>query len=713
MPTREEMIAELKSLRDSSPVLTKEQMIKELKSIRDGSKGPSVGTSAIRQAAQGFTGGFSDEIAGLVEGAGRSLGIDGLGGPMKNISLNESGPTLNVDELKKAYQAGRDEERLALREDQKTNPGTTLAANIVGGVVSPINKIAKGMSVAKSGATLGGVYGLGTSEADTLGGTIVDTASGAVAGGVLGKGLDKLGKAIAPASQNIAQSIRPAAAKLNKNEILQAADNLGIKVTPGMLDDTGFIERLESSLAKSPSFFGQRVAERQRAVTDALSDAVSGLTDEATNLSPFQVGEKFKSGVTAKVGERLDPISAVFNEVAESTKHIPIREKSVESIIKNINKDDLYSLGVGSESAKKYVNAIPNLKNANQVKSLMTALNADLRAAEGAEKQVLGMIKDKLSRLENNSILRSAIESSKNPKEGQQIGREIVGDLLDARRGYANLSQDVKSVAKDARIKSNNPNNFLNLLEEVPSERVQDKFFNVENNRALSNLRDKFPEQFELLRTGKLKEISDAAVDNSLNGQGRTSTQKFLNEIRNLNPEAREMLFRDGLTTINDISTIQKSLPRNFNPSGTASEQGWKQAIAANIFDTGNYLLYKGASTNLGKKVGGALNNAGQGSFNTLRDVTSKGAKSISAPVARLLPEQFATKGPERWMAVGANKLQEHENSGFTPDQIEQLKKTKKGRQLLFEASDLVPNTKAMNKVVEQIRSGMNQEGGE
>lgn len=666
---------------------------------------PSAVASAIRQTAQGFTGGFSDEIAGVTEAAGRIVGVDGLGGAMKNISLNPDGMTFSKEDIQRAYESGRDQERQVLKKDSEANPGTSLAANIIGGVASPINKIAKGMSVAKTGATLGGVYGLGSSESDTALGMAGDTLTGAGTGLVLGKGLEKLGNAVAPTAEKIADKIRPSVPKINKNEILQAADRLGIKVTPGMLDDTGFVERLESSLAKSPSLFGQKVAQRQKSVTDALRDTLSGLTDEATNLSPYQVGEKFKSGVTAKVGERLDPISTVFDEVAQSTKHIPVSEKSIKAITRNIEADDLYSLGVGSETAKKYVDALANLKNANQVKSLMTALNQDLRAAQGSDKQVLGMIKDKLSRLENNSILRSAIEASKNPKEGQIIGKEIVGDLLDARKGYAGLAQDVNSVAKDARIKSNSPNGFLNNLEDVPSERIQDKFFNVENNRALSNLKEKFPEQFNLLRQGKLKEISDSAIDNSVNGQGRLSTQKFLNEVRNLNPEAQDMLFNQGVSKLNDVSTIQKSLPRNFNPSGTADQQSWKDALFSNVKDVPNYLLYKGASTNLGKKVGNALT---ESSVDVARDVTASGIKGLNAPLARTLPEQFVTKsslkGYDKWASDGVNKIIEHDNV-FSKDQIESFKQNKKAKELLIKASSLKPNSKAMDKIVSELKT--------
>jgi hypothetical protein len=423
--------------------------------------------------------------------------------------------------------------------------------------------------------------------------------------GVVKYGVDKTKQGF----QKAADLISPAKEKLNAPEIIAAAKELGIEVTPGMLDDSGFVERLESSLAKSPSYFGQKLKRALTGVYDGLNKAGQELTDEATNLEPFAIGEKFKSNVTANLAEKLDPISSVFNEVAESTKHIPVGERSLERVGANIANDDLFSLGVGSETAKKYVDAIPKLKNANQIKSLMTALNEDLRAAQGSDRQVLGMIKEKLARLENNSIVRGAIQAARETGSGpgsmkaatgEAIGKDIVGDLLDARKAYAGVAKDVAGVAKEARLKIRGPGSFGDVVEQIPSERIQDKFFNVDNIRQIKGLQDVFPEAAELLRQGKLKEGLEAAIDNSLAGQGQFASNKFLKWARGLNPSAQVHLFgQDGAAKIANMQTVQNAMPRNFNPSGTASELGWKDIIQTNVKDAINYGMYRGAAANM------------------------------------------------------------------------------------------------------------------
>ena len=81
---------------------------------------------------------------------------------------------------------------------------------------------------------------------------------------------------------------------------------------------------------------------------------------------------------------------------------------------------------------------------------------------------------------------------------------------------------------------------FLDEVEKVPSETIQAKFFNVNNSRQLKSLQDKFPEQFDLLKQGKLKDIADAAIDFSQKGKGETNTANFLKEVRSLTPEFKK-----------------------------------------------------------------------------------------------------------------------------------------------------------------------------
>ena len=562
---------------------------------------PSVVESGIRGLTSGLSAGFSDELSGGLEALGTAAGVKGIGKDFGEQELSDDGPTLDWEVLKHAYKAQRDSYRKKMKKDSDENPVASGAGQLVGAVASPLNKIMPG-NIVKQGAALGGITGLGMSEADNVGEMALDTAKGAGMGAALGKGFQEVGKLANQGASKMASFISPAKKKLNADQIREAADRLGIKVTPGMLDDSGFVERLEGVLSKSPSFLGQHVNRNQKAVVERLMSASDDALSEAGNLSPYQLGETFKSGVAAKVGERLDPLSAVFDEVAESTKNIPIGDKSKAAIKRNIENLDVFRLTGGSGKASQYAEMIPKLKNADEVKTAMTLLRKDIQSAEGAEKQVLLAIKEKLATLEKNSIMRGAIQTAKEGglRNGKQIGRDIVGDLRDARTGYRELSQDLGSVAENARLKTQSgPSAFLDSLEAVPSERMSDKFFNTENNRQLMNLKEKFPEQFDLLKGGKLKDIKDAAIDNSMNGQGKLSPQKFLNQSRDLNPEAKQMLFGDKSGLVDDIQTVQQSLPRNFNPSGTASEQGWTDALYRNVKDIPTFMLYKGASSNL------------------------------------------------------------------------------------------------------------------
>lgn len=685
--------------------------------------------TAVRSGIQGLTGSFSDEAAGAVESIGKVVGLDGLGGPMKDIKMSDEGPTVNWNIIKEAYEKGRDHERAALKKGEEENPGTAITSNIVGSVFSPINKIAKGMSVVKGGAFLGGINAAGMSEADNIVDLGIDTAKGVGTGYIVGKGLQKAGQGLNKGAKAVANAIEPVREKVNVQKILEAAKKLGIKVTPGMLDDTGFIERLESTLANSPSLFGRSVARNRDMVTKALNETSETLTSEASNLSPYQMGEKVKSGITSKVAERLDPIKAVFNEVAESTESIPVSKRSLDAISRNIQNLKLFRLTDGKGKPGEYLNMIGRIQTADDAKQVMTLLNQEIRAAQGGEKQVLIAMKDKLAMLEKNSIMRSAIQTAKEggmrEHTGKIIGREIVGDLKQARQGYRSLSNDLQEVAENTRIKSQKgPTAFLDEVENIPSERIQEKFFNVENNRQLMNLKEKFPEQFKLLRQGKLKEILDGSIDNSANGKGNFSTQRFLKEIRGLNDEAKEMLFSGKTDVLKNLETVQNSLPRNFNPSGTASSQGWHDAIFQNAKDLPTYVLYRGASSNLGRKVTAnlmktpelaklaktnpqAFQNLVQkaqekltASPRVLSPIRSTEGESDEEPVAKL-------KGKDKWANDGLTKVLDKADEELKSQVLKNPSKVfsdPKIKELFIRASDLKPGSKPMEDVVSKIK---------
>lgn len=694
--------------------------------------------TAVKQGLSAAIGNFGDEVGGVAEAAGRAVGIDNWEKDFKDWKLNPNGPTLDREELGNAYRKGRDASRAEYAQQAKDHPVTAAASQFAGAVLSPVNKLAKGASIVKAGAGLGGLNALGMSEGETAGELLADTSVGAATGAGVGKGLQWAQSAIGKAFTGLARVSSPARRKQDAELIIKAAERQGLKVTPGMLDDTGFVERLESVLARSPSILGQSVKRKQEAVVNRLREAGEETLEGATNLSPAQLGDKFKSGVSGRIHERLDPVQQVFNDVAESTKSMELSERSLNAVRRNIGNLDLVRLTGGGGKGGEYMQMIGRMKTPNDVKTVMTMLNTDIRAAQGAERQVLIGIKDKLSALETNSITRSAIQAAKEgrmrPETGKAIGKEIVTDLRQARTEYRGIMDDLKQVGETARVKGKSgPMSVLDEIEAIPSEQIADRFLRLDNNRQMQAIANKFPDEYALLKAGKLREIADKAIDTSQGGQGAHNTTRFLREVSKLNPEAKTALFGRHARTIDDLALLNQNLPRNFNPSGTASEQGWMTPIVTNAKDVPLYMLYRAASGNLGRNIADNLMKApslqriAEKNPNALQNVVQRlereagfisSAKSL-APAAtaedKSAPKtEFAFRGQQKWTLDGLSKLAAHaEKTKADFDFIDRVMDLKGGKGMLIHAADLKPGSPAMDKLFQKAKTAAAKGGSD
>lgn len=163
--------------------------------VIDMTEAPSEFESAARGAAQGASGNFADELYGAARGMYDDFSKMVTGGfdDAPKAEYDEFGRVSNLDEINKdiTYAKHRDEYRADDKIAQEANPLSYGASQIAGSVLSPLNKVTKGMSLAKAGATLGGVNALGASEANNAVDIAADTALGAGGGALVGKLLDK------------------------------------------------------------------------------------------------------------------------------------------------------------------------------------------------------------------------------------------------------------------------------------------------------------------------------------------------------------------------------------------------------------------------------------------------------------------------------------------------------------------------------------------
>ena len=692
-------------------------------------KGPDVSglESLLRGTSQGMTLGNADEM----EGAGKAF-FDDMASLVVGESIgpkpkyNEEGVLLNANELQGTYKQHRDNARLAHKNAQDANPGLYTTGEIVGGIgtaLVPGMNLAKGAKlnqVVKQSAAMGGATGLGYSNEEDTTGQVQDTLIGLGTGAIIPYGLSKAGNAALTQVKKGIDSLARASTKIQKRanykEIIEAARELGLDVTPGMLDDSGFIERLEYTLANSSSFLGQRVKRAQDKITTGLQETAEEATKDATNLSPFQTGEEVKNQITSSFDEKLAPASMVFNEVAESTRNIPVNETGIGRIIENIKKNDL---GVFGEEGKpaQYLKMLGRSKTVDDLKTVLTYLNSDIKDATGAERIVLGKIKDRISKAEGRYIDNAIDELEE--MGADSIPYNLRQDLKDARKVWAETNNQAREFGKGIRVKAENVAQLLDSIDNIPSERIGEKLFNLKDKRTVLALAKDFPQEFQLLRQGKLRDIAEKSINNSIGGNGEVSTSKFLTQLRKLDPEAQQILFGDQLGKINSLRTIHQSLPKNFNPSGTASQGDWINWVTSNAKAIPTWAAYKTLSSDLAQDVGrGAINL----SKNKALRQGSNGGRLVSPRLAQIanteamaLPKvsqsvmaadnnEKKLRGKEKWAAEGEEKIKKHDPSISEKIDFEKIKQSKKGQALLMRASDFKPNSKAFAKVLRDIK---------
>lgn len=235
-------------------------------SIKSGSSG----------LAQGALLGFADELGGAQKGLWRTL--------TKGGSLGDN------------YRAARDEERARYAEAEKANPKTYFAGALGGGMASaPFLPGGQGKTLkqlVRTGAALGGVGGLGMSEADLTKGEVGRAAIDAGVGVALGGAAGALGGGISKLARSGLAKSRAAA----KNGIAKATQEI---------DELGKAAAAEQT-ASARSAAGRSAQDAYKQLEHLRElDALGKLSPEEA-----QVAKELSAELAEKARERLLPAAA-------------------------------------------------------------------------------------------------------------------------------------------------------------------------------------------------------------------------------------------------------------------------------------------------------------------------------------------------------------------------------------------------------------------
>lgn len=597
MPTREEMIRELsKGQSMSSQVMpSREEMIAELSADIPPEKGT---LQKIGEAVDSVTGAPTrsmiskaienpTDIGGALTAFGKNFAGDSTKAPKGRDIAKQIGVNDNPAELVKAYNDPKSIKGLAIRSIQNAMPlglgelivnkGTqfldkkgTTNADIAGLPIElaadwtnalPLLSMLKGSKAIKA---IGAADELGTA-AKAAGGVVDDAAKGVKMGGELGAAADA-----GLSAQDAIKLANEGGVKLTAKEVEEAAKRLGFKPTAGMVSNNPTLRGLESSLEQSPSIAGSLVRGDTNKVREGVTKAVSGLTKDTTSYSKFELGEKIKSGIIEKIAQRHAPIADQFNRLRESTAFIELPEKSKLTLARNFMQHPDVALAPNSSwgsKAQQFGDYLLNAKSVDDVKRLRTIVGKEIQAsANPNEQRVLSSIYGSLTRLEENTIKRAAISQARTSKEGLEIGKQMLGELKSAKQGYKGLMTDIGDVTKAGGLKkSRTIEDFLDIVDNVPSEQIGDKLFKTNDLKSLSVIEKQFPSEFSLMRQQKVTELVEKATV-----KGQLDAGRLLKAVEKMGPETVKKIFGGNADAVlKDVETVLNSLPNKIGPSGT------------------------------------------------------------------------------------------------------------------------------------------------
>ncbi len=338
--------------------------------------------SAGQGALQGATAGFSDELGGAMG----ALQEKALGNP-------------NNQSLEDLYKEYRDMHRGRNKQAEEQNPKSNFAGNVAGAVggaiLAPEALAAKATGIGGV-AALGAASGLGTSEAEDIGGDIKNTAIGGVlgtAGYGVAKGAGSLLNPIARKMGQAGQSIFGKAAKQGldqeteqfANNVVNGIKNEKIKLNEAYdsilqanqdkkIDLSSFVNRLKERADSFDTSLPEQARDK-KAIMNLIQKVTEGPEVNKEIMTGFKPGKQIDKDVLSYVKGKTVP-SAQEELESEGARLIESQKQLGKPASQSINPSEDQSLLTrilrtegeqGPSAAAKTVENTPSYSTINPV----------------------------------------------------------------------------------------------------------------------------------------------------------------------------------------------------------------------------------------------------------------------------------------------------------------------------------------------------------
>lgn len=539
---------------------------------------------------------------------------------------------------------------------------------------------------------------------------LVKGAPAAIRGVMKGGAGDDMARAVTFEDIGFVPTIKP-----NAGEIAEATQRIGGKATPGMVTANKNIQNMESVLGQSPTIAGERVRRAYDPITRGLKESAENLAG-TPNMSQFEAGEAFKAGLKSKINERVAPLASRFESIRESARHVKPEAKSLERAAQRLLRQDLAEFAdlPQGQAIRKYADMIRGAKSLDSLKQLRSSVGDEIGkamdAGDGQLAMALGKVKGSIQRLERREILKTAIERASEvvpdraggkflskaaqqkmaEQEGSKIAKDLIGEIKGVNKGWRALMTELESVANAGGIeKIASPKHLAQIIDDMPSEKVAERFFNMKNYRGLRDVKTHLPEEFEVLRQTRLGQIAEKSMT-----KGEPDPVKLIRNLKSIGKESREILFgKDGERILRDMETVVNSMPAKVGASDTPRGMAWFSLMkpsrwAQEAQGAYNYML-----------LSGKIEPKSQGQMMT-KMLPRAGGYAVASGMAN-----ETERGRDKWARSGISKLNEHAGYSLLDDTFDVSTADPELKKLLIQASDLKPGSPAMKKILDQINS--------
>lgn len=372
--------------------------------------------------------------------------------------------------------------------------------------------------------------------------------------------------------------------KANSNEIKKAAARQGLPLREAMLSKSSWIQRVESSLTKSPTIFGALA----RLVYDKGYDKADNILLQAmrTNLPPqtsrAELGQAIVDSLEPEIRKTKDLMSQLYGLIKKETQVIPVAEKDILEFTDNLLKNPWvrdnpsspiasFAKGVANDLKTRVAEGdytVDNLRNVIGTLGTRIGFTAEERA-------FLRETTDLMVDLQDTQIKKFAKQMVVPDRQAKQAVNSLLKQIKETNQKYAPFKNNLRKLAKGlgfGEIKG--PADFLVKLTESTPEKITKRIYAKNNAEFLQFMNTNFKKEFDLVMDFEKNELLKR-----FSKREKLKTMSLVDEIGKLPKELQQAMFgKEKLQSINDVKTWINAMPENVNPTNTS------QGIAFNEY---------------------------------------------------------------------------------------------------------------------------------